>query len=363
MATPRRILGEVSVNRVSGTELSPFQRGQIIGAAKLGCTTTEISTALNHPPSTIRTTISRDEIRNDGESNLREGRPNALTIRQERIVIRFVRTHPKYTYAQVLLALGFDVHVSTLKRVLKKYGISNWKAKRRPYLSAKDAKARLKWCKERRNWTIEEWAIHMWSDECSAERGRGKVTEWCFGYIKDKWKREYIQTYSKEKGLSVMVWGCFWGAGRSELFILNRDFASKKHGYSTASYVEVLDDQLPKCWQPGMVFMQDNASIHTSRGTTQWFQDIGIPLLPWPPYSPDLNPIEHVWWHLKKKVVETHPEFTDLKGKSEEDVERMANALKEAWDSLPKSLFDSLYKSMPNRIAACIKAKGWHTKY
>ena len=34
--------------------------------------------------------------------------------------------------------------------------------------------------------------------------------------------------------------------------------------------------------------------IHTAGITQQWFADNGIPILNWPPYSPDMNPIENV---------------------------------------------------------------------
>ena len=40
--------------------------------------------------------------------------------------------------------------------------------------------------------------------------------------------------------------------------------------------------------------MQDNASIHTAKKVKDWFKDMAIPLVDWPPYSPDLNPIEQV---------------------------------------------------------------------
>jgi hypothetical protein len=45
----------------------------------------------------------------------------------------------------------------------------------------------------------------MWSDECSAERGRGKLVEWCFGTSSNKWKPEFVKTYKKGKDISVMV--------------------------------------------------------------------------------------------------------------------------------------------------------------
>jgi len=89
---------------------------------------------------------------------------------------------------------------------------------------------------------------------------------------------------------------------------------------------------------------------------------MAIPLVDWPPYSPDLNPIEHVWFVLKKKVLELHPELNNM-GKGEDAIEALEQALIEAWEAIPSSLFEQLADSMPNRVAAVIKAKGWHTKY
>jgi hypothetical protein len=92
----------------------------------------------------------------------------------------------------------------------------------------------------------------MWSDKCSAERGQGKKQEWCWRTSEQKWNPEMITTYKSGKDIKVMVWGCFWGTEegteRSELYILNCDFESKKHGYLAVSYLEVLEDQIPKCF-------------------------------------------------------------------------------------------------------------------
>ena len=38
-----------------------------------------------------------------------------------------------------------------------------------------------------------------------------------------------------------------------------------------------------------------NAPPHTARITEQWLANNCFPVLDWIPYSPDLNPIEHVW--------------------------------------------------------------------
>jgi transposase len=108
--------------------------------------------------------------------------------------------------------------------------------------------------------------------------------------------------------------------------------------------------------------MQDGASIHIAKAVKAWFKDNGIPVEDWPPYSPDMNPIEHAWFPLKKYVLENYPELLTM-GDSEEAVQALGKALIEAWNSLPDSLFHALIDSMPRRVQALYDAKGWHTKY
>ena len=84
-----------------------------------------------------------------------------------------------------------------------------------------------------------------------------------------------VQTYGTSKNMKTMVWACFWDLGRSSLYIMDRDFESKKHGYSANSYLEVLDaevDDIFKNNEPGYMYMQDNASIHTARKVKAWFK-------------------------------------------------------------------------------------------
>ena len=167
-----------------------------------------------------------------------------------------------------------------------------------------------------------------------------------------------------------MVWAAFWDLGRSSLYIMDRDFESKKHGYSAESYLEVLDAQVGPIFEElgrngdKYDFMQDNASIHTAKKVKAWFEARGIDMLEnWPPYYPDLNPIEHVWWHLKKLIISMFPEVAADKNESEEARAHLESCLQAAWDCLPDDLFSKLYLSMGKRIEAVIAAKGWHTKY
>ena len=265
----RTPLAPIFANRVQKTELSPYQRGIIVGANRSGAALQEIAEATGLSKATVSSTISRATKRYEGYSIPREGRSKTLSDRQRRHLIRIVRLEPKILYKDLRERAHLHCSVRTIQRALKDYGITKWLAKKRPLLTPQVAALRLKWAKEHVEWTFEQWEKIIWSDECSVERGTGKRREWCFRMPDQKWDKDMIQGYRKGHDISLMVWACFWGIERSDLYAMWRDPDSLKKGYSANSYLRVLEDNLLGIWEPGLVFMQDNAPMHKARKVTE----------------------------------------------------------------------------------------------
>lgn len=91
-----------------------------------------------------------------------------------------------------------------------------------------------------------------------------------------------------------MLWAAFHGTTKLEATILKGDPKSKQGGVTRQQYLDCLKQFLPPLMAgENKIFMHDGASIHRAEIVTQWLQEMGYTMMEWPPYSPDLNPIEH----------------------------------------------------------------------
>ncbi|KAF4622542.1 hypothetical protein D9613_008979 [Agrocybe pediades] len=107
--------------------------------------------------------------------------------------------------------------------------------------------------------------------------------------------------------------------------------------------------------QDGVEFQQDNAPSHRSKTTRQWFSDNQVRLFYHPPNSPDLNPIERVWWEIKKRLKDREQIPTTA--------EQLIVAVKEIWNELPVQEIDKHIDSMGKRAKAIFATKGGHIPF
>jgi len=83
----------------------------------------------------------------------------------------------------------------------------------------------------------------------------------------------------------------------------------------------------------------------------------------WPPSSPDMNPIEHLWAVLKTELHRQFPDTADIPGGPPAVKRALAERLALVWENIGAAIMEGLVASMPRCVAALLKADGWYTKY
>ena len=92
---------------------------------------------------------------------------------------------------------------------------------------------------------------------------------------------------------------------------------------------------------PGMTLQHDNDTSHTARCVRDFLQDRNVSVLPWPAKSPNLNPIEHVWDLLDRRV--------RARSIPPRNVWELAGALGEEWVNISQQELANLVQSMRRR--------------
>lgn len=96
------------------------------------------------------------------------------------------------------------------------------------------------------------------------------------------------------------------------------------------------------------IFMQDGAVSHTAGTSIKYLNGKMERIINWPPYSPDLNPIEHLWADMKRYVGKHHPG----------DADELKKCIKDYWNSLTYTTVNAYVLGFWDKMEAGLRNGG-----
>ena len=283
------------------------------------------------------------------------GRKRKTSEHLDRVIHRKVKADRRKTASSVKLEiekeLGVVISEQTVRRRLHQVGLSGCVARKKPYVSKAVRGKRLAFAKKYREKPLGYWDTVLWTDESKFNLfgSDGKVMVW--RTTKEEYDHRCIVPTVKYGGGNVKCWGCFSTSGVGSLVFIDGNMTGEmyrdilqKNLFESAKKLH-----LGKRW----VMQQDNDPKHRAHVVTHWLNQKGVERLDWPSSSPDLNPIEHMWDEVERRMKKESPtNVTDLK-----------QCLLRVWHAIGQDVTKKLVDSVPNRLNEVIRMKGYPTRY
>ncbi|UYV68407.1 hypothetical protein LAZ67_5004230 [Cordylochernes scorpioides] len=306
-----------------------FTRGMVIGQKRAGWSIRQIAADTHLGASTVHRLWRRWLEQGNVAIYRNAGATRVTSARVDRRILRQAVAAPQATCTAILQhvqdTLDHSISTRAISRRLVANGLHSCRPLRRLPLTPPNRRQRLEWCRARSTW-MTEWHRVVFSDESrfclSSDSRRVRV-----------WRRR--------------------GERSNPAAIVERPTGD--NGTMTAQ--RYVDDVLRPVTLPYLqgvpnaLYQQDNARPHTARISQQALQD--VQMLPWPPYSPDLSPIEHVWDIIGRRL------HALPQPRSEDELWQM---VEREWRAIPQDAIRTLIDSLPRRVAACIAVRGKSSK-
>lgn len=287
----------------------------------------------------------------------KSGRPRKTSRRQDVHLHQLALADRKTPYTQVARAFRIRTRKNVSRHLvanrLKERGYHRRRAVRRPLATRQHLQQRLAYAREHPDKRPLFWHRMKFSDEkIFSNQSDGHAVN-ITRKVGEKYKAGCVIP-TKKWGPRVHVWGIISWEGVGPLRRIVGNLTA--HRYIT----EVIFDIRELCTirRNGQVlrylFQQDNARPHSAALTQQFLDEQHVRCIDWPPNSPDLNPIEHVWSHVAARV--------RSRGVAR-DAQQLWNWVQSEWDRTPIDYIRSLYRSIPSRLQEVIDNRGGYGHY
>lgn len=335
------------------------KKREALGLLQDGRSTREVATMVGISQQSVSNIVQENK---ENIPNNLGGRPRKLSLgaaEYAKAMIKRGRVKTAVAATKILnQELPEPVSARTVRRGLCEVGLEAEKVKKRPALKKTQIKLRKLFAKKYREWTIDDWSRVVFSDESKVNRisSDGLQYRWVDrAEISDR----AVQGTVKFGGGNIKVWACFswYGPG----YITKIDDTM-----DAALYKQILQEELHESLEEwnldggDYVFQHDNDPKHTARIVQDYLKSKHLTeyegtLLMWPAQSPDLNPIEHMWAELKRRLA-SYPEYP-------RNCAELWDRISHEWYLIPREFCQNLISSMPRRLAAVYRAQGKTTRY
>lgn len=162
-----------------------------------------------------------DSIAETGTYKMRQGRGRKRKLTEadvRHLKILSTRDRRKTTadlQAEINASRSESEKVSrmTISRRLKEQGLKGRIAAKKPILRPANIQKRLKFAREHKHWTVDDWKKVLWTDECKFELFGQHRRVYVRRKAGERFDARCIAPTVKHGGDSIMVWGSICGNG------------------------------------------------------------------------------------------------------------------------------------------------------